>query len=269
MNRGAYQKIISIVTVGAVLLFYTPSLLTAAENSNSSLKGAVFSADGTTPLTGAVITIKNVADESIHTSGQTDESGQFEIKNLTKGIYLMGVKTTEGEFNASNLIGVRSGKTENVTLSLETFDAKTQEAAQERIEDQRKDGESLVGKVESYNSETGIAMVYIMKGYLQKDDRIHNLYPEEKTSDTDFYQKIDVLQFEGQPVDRVFAGQTVAIKMKEAVVAGDLVYVTCKQGIIPLFLSPLGIAAVIAGSGIIYGFVDPLDDPPTVTGFKK
>ncbi len=269
MNRGAYQKLIALVTVGAVMLFYTPSILTAEESGNGALKGTVFSADGTTPLPDAVITIKNIANETSYTSGKTDDTGKFEIQNMVKGIYVMGVKTSEGEFNASNLVGVRSGKTENVTLALETFDAKTQEASREMLQDQRRDGESLIGKVESYDPETGIAMVYIMKGYLQKDDRIHNLYPPQETSETDFYQKVDVLQFEGQAVERAFAGQTVAIKMKETVVPGDLVYVSCKQGILPLFLSPLGIAAILAGSGIIYGFVDPLDDPPTVTGFKK
>ncbi|MFO7865787.1 MAG: carboxypeptidase-like regulatory domain-containing protein [Candidatus Aminicenantes bacterium] len=269
MNKTVCQKLISLIIIGAVMLFYTPVVRAAEDGTRAGLKGTVFAADGTTPLTGAVITVKNVAAEDIRTSGKTDEKGSFEITNLNKGIYVMGVTSAEGEFNASNLIGIRAGKTEKVTLAVENYDARTQEAARERLEDQRREGESLVGEVESYNPATQTAMVYLFKGFLQKDDRIHVLYPEEGVSETDFYQKTGPIQFEGREIERAFAGQTVAIKMEENVVSGDLVYVSCKQGIIPLFLSPLGIAAVLAGSGIIYGIVDPLDDPSTVTGFKK
>jgi hypothetical protein len=273
MNRGAYIKFTSILLSLALVLLYMPSLAKAGDNESANLIGFVFSEDGTTPVQGAVITLRNVSTGETFKSTGTDNYGVFKVQELEKGLYVMGVSSEDGGYNAENLIGIRSGKTEKVSVTLKTFDQNGQEAAEEDYKNQNK-GEKLVGKVIDYEANTQIATVEIISAEdededieLRKDDEIHVLAPEEQEeeSETDFYQNVEIMTLNDQPINKATKGQIVAIYMEEDAVPGDLVYLVKRKGIPPIFLIPVGLAAVVGGVTL----TQPDDTPDDVTKFRK
>lgn len=269
MNRGAYIKFTPILLSLALVLLYMPSLAKAGPNGSANLIGFVFSEDGTTPVQGAVVTLRNVATGKTFKSTGTDSYGVFKVQELEKGLYVMGVSSEDGGYNAENLIGIRSGKTEKVSVTLKTFDQNGQETAGQSYEKRNDEGERLVGRVIDYEPNTKIATVEIIEFEdedleLKKNERIHALGPED-VSETDFYQRVKVLTLNDQPINKATEGQIVAIYMEEDVVPGDLIYLVKRKGIPPIFLIPVGLAAVVGGVTL----TEPDDTPDDVTAFKK
>jgi hypothetical protein len=260
MIRGAKSKFVATGLIFSFLLFTSPYFLVAKSNMGS-LEGLIFTEDGTTPLSGAVVSVVNVASSSTHKSEATNDRGSFRIEDLEKGVYVLGVSTDEGDFNANTMVGISENKTSKVSIALSIYDEKMQQAAQEVVGDQQKKGEALIGKVESYDAKTKIADVYILKGYLSVDDRVHVLGPKD-VSKTDFRMDVKALVYDGKNVKRVFIGQTVQFNMKKPVVEGDLVYLVCRG--FPIFLLPLGAALIVGGTALITGG----DDTPT-SPFRK
>ena len=265
MFRGARKNSISLCLLVVFLLFLSLNILSEGYNEDGNLLGFIFGADKTTPLEGAVIRVQNISSGNIYESSVSDSNGLFKIESMEKGIYLFGVKTEDGNFNSNNLFGIRANETAKVSIALTPFDEKEQEASKELYQGQEIPGESLIGRVINYDRETKVAEVFIIKGMMQKGDRIH-----VKGEETDFHQDVPGIILEGKPVKRAFAGQTVMMLMEKDVVTGDLIYIICKGGALPIFLTPLGIATVIAGTGaIVYGFTELTDDPPAETEFRK
>jgi len=79
--------------------------------------------------------------------------------------------------------------------------------------------EEEIGKVTHYFSRIGVAVIDIKKGELRVGDKIH-----VKGHTTDFYQKIDSMQIEHQPVEKAGPGDSVGIKVSEQVRENDIVY---------------------------------------------
>jgi hypothetical protein len=90
---------------------------------------------------------------------------------------------------------------------------------------------------------------------LRLNDRIRT-----KGISTDFYQDIHLLRVGDSPARHVTSGQTAALKMEQSVQKGDFVFVVSDKKILPFFLTPLGVAVVIAANGAVtYGIVKILD----------
>jgi hypothetical protein len=232
-----------------VLLICSPCFLRSVETAKGNLIGFIYDKDGTTPLQDAVVKIKNISSGAVYESNKSDELGIFKIQGLESGMYICGVTTPNGDFNADNLFGVKihEKETAKMSIALTPYDNKeTAGSMAEVYKEQEISGESLIGKINEYNPSTEMANVYIIKGSLSVQDRIH-----AKGAKTDFYQNVSVLKREGAPVKRLFAGQTAALKLKKEAENGDLVYLVCKRGILPLFLAPLGVASIVAGSAAI------------------
>jgi len=268
MTRGAIKKYTSIVLCLSLVILYMPSLAKAGGQESGNLIGFVFSEDGTTPVKGAVVTLRNVSTGETFESTSTDDHGVFKVRELEKGLYVMGVSAERGGYNADNLIGIRSGKTEKVSVTLKTFD-QAQSTAGQSYEKKNDQGEKLIGRVIDYEPNTQIATVEILnfedeERELKKNDRIHALGPEDDP-ETDFYQKVDVLTLNDQPINKAVEGQIVAIYLEEDVVPGDLIYLAKRRGIPPIFLIPVGLAAVVGGVTL----TEPDDEPDDVTAFKK
>ncbi len=79
--------------------------------------------------------------------------------------------------------------------------------------------EEEIGRVSHYFTRIGVAAIDIKQGELKVGDTIHI-----KGHTTDFYQKIDSMQIEHQPVEKAQAGQSVGIKVSEQVRENDIVY---------------------------------------------
>jgi hypothetical protein len=243
---------------------YLPNLAKAEGNETGNLIGFVFSEDGTTPVQGAVVTLRNVSTGEVYKSQGTDDNGVFAVKQMQKGMYVMGVTSNDGNFNAEDLIGVREGKTEKISISLRQYEEGSKEGEKED-KGQKNKGEELVGRVIEYEPNTQIAIVEIIEDKeLRKEDEIHALGPEDEP-ETDFYQQVTIMTLNDQPIKKATEGQIVAIYMEEPVVTDDLIYLVKRKGIPPIFLIPIGAALVVGG----VTFNDPDDDPDDVTPIKK
>ncbi|MBU1187068.1 MAG: carboxypeptidase-like regulatory domain-containing protein [Acidobacteria bacterium] len=262
MLKKFQSKSIAWILIGAFLLFGSPYLVQAQARDTGSISGTIFAKDGTSPYPGAVVTVKDVSTNQVYKSVPTDSRGGFIIDGLPKGVYVFGVSTSEGDFNSDSLIGVEAGKTAKISIALTVFDEKTAPVAQDVYEDQSKDGEALVGRVISFNTVTKMATVFMLRGFVRTKDRIH-----VKGNETDFFQDLEVLMLEENKVEQVFAGQTALMQFKYNAVPNDLVYVICKKGGFPLFLFPLGIAAIVAGAGAI--ITTTTEEEQEVSAFRK
>ena len=229
------------------------------------LVGTIFTQDGKTPIVGAVVRLKNISTGAVSAAEPTDTQGNFRLENLSKGIYQFGITATEGDFNSNELIGILANETTKIALSLDLYEANVQTAVQEVLREQAvEEGESRIGRVVRYNPATKEAEVFIEKGVLQIDDRVR-----VKGRQTNFFQDVENLGAGGDAVKRLFAGQNGLLKTTRSADPGDGIYVVCKKGIPPFFLTPCGIASVIAGSGLILAGIIEVTDQTPVSPFKK
>ena len=235
----------------AFLLVCSPLFLKSENIAKGNVIGFVYDRDGTTPLEGAAVKFKNVSTSEVYESSKSDSFGIFKIEGLEKGIYIYGVVTAKGDFNANGLVGVRIGENETakLSISLTPYEKKVASAIQEVYREQKPGGESLVGRVVNYDPDTRIAEVFITNGLLRMDDMIY-----ARGENTDFYQDVKYLEIEDSPVKNLFSGQTAFLAVKKEVKNGDLIYKVWEKGILPIFSRPIGDASVIAGdSRVVYG----------------
>ena len=241
-------KVKGILIALFLLIFCSSGFLMSESTGRGNIIGFVYGEDGTTPLEGAVVQVKNMSTGIIYDSSVSDEYGIFKVQGVESGIYMYGVKTPQGDFNSDSLVGVKvSGdETAKMSVSLTPYEKKVYSAMKDIYSEQKIAGESFVGRIVDFATPNRLADVYIVKGMLQLKDKIHT-----KGDNTDFYQNLDDLRLEGSPAKRLFPGQTATLGLTKNAEIGDSVYLVCKKRMLPLFLTPVGIAAVVAGSGLV------------------
>jgi len=267
------MKVLKRVTKAAVCLcacFYLCALGFSQDLTlgTGNLVGFIYYQDGVTPIVGAVVKVKDVSTDLVSESTKSDSNGMFTIENLKTGVYSLGVMTSQGDFNLEELIGIKAGETTKVSFSLAPYSTEEAAAVQDIYRNVYQDevikGEVLVGRILSYNPLTGTAEIFIIKGYIKLRDQIH-----VRGERSHFYQNIEDLVFDGQKVEKIFAGNNVTMTMRYPAELGDLVYLVCKKGVIPFFLTPLGYITALAATGVItYGIVTITEEPcPECSGF--
>jgi len=259
MSRSVSFKLKA--TLGVLLslfLFSISQSLTAGDGTpKGNIIGFLYGKDGTTPLEGAIVKFKNLTSGMVFESSKSDSYGIFKLQGIEKGMYAYGVVTPEGNFNADSLVGLKIGENETAKLSIavDPYEKEVAEAVSEVNQDLEKNGEALVGMIADFNQSTRMADVQVVKGVLKVNDRIH-----AKGKSTNFYQDIDTLMLGYANTKRVLKGQTGTIKLEQNAQAGDMVYVVPDKKLFPLFLVPLGVAAVIGGSeAVSYGIMKVKD----------
>ncbi len=90
-----------------LLLLNFPCLSQQAPLPRLDLKGFVFQSDGTSPVEQATMFAKRLPDGEVLMSVPSDRMGMFEIKDIEMGIYVLGVRTLRGNFNAQKVLGIR------------------------------------------------------------------------------------------------------------------------------------------------------------------
>jgi hypothetical protein len=257
MRRGVRNPV-SWGLVVALLVFTSPLVLKSQTPAKGHLVGFVFDKDGSTPVAGAVVMVRDVSNGTVFQSTRTDGLGAFKIEDLRAGIYALGVTSAQGNYNSQELIGIKPGETAKISVALDPYDRDAVEAAQAVAKEEKERGESRVGKVVAYNPQTKEAQVVVERGLLQVGDRIR-----VKGSVTDFAQDLKALMVEGAKVKRCLTGQNALLPVSRSCSAGDNVYVVCKRGVPPFFLAPLGLAAVVAGSASLVTIQE--EEPVTPT----
>lgn len=242
MRRGA-KVVLSWGSALALILVLFPSTLRPQEPGKGNLIGFIYAQDGSTPVAGAVVVVKNLTTGAVTEGPESDALGVFKFQGLGAGLYALGVKSEKGSYNSQDFFGVMADQTSKISIALNVYDPAAASAAAAVIKEQREKGEAYIGKVVKYNPETKEAAVLVEIGLLQSDDRIH-----VKGQATDFYMDTRVLKAYGTKVKRVLSGYNADLRTSKTCEPGDFVYIVCKRGVPPFFLAPLGIAAIVAGA---------------------
>lgn len=269
MKKGAGRKQICTSLFVFCLVLFMTSQFVIAQNTipKGNVIGFLYAKDGTTPLEGAIVRFKNLANGSMFTSSKTDSYGIFKLEGIESGIYTYGVVTDTGDFNADSLVGLKVGENETakLSISIDPYDEEASAAISEIYKEQEKNGEVLVGTVADFSANTRLARVQIVKGLLRLNDRIH-----ARGKTTNFYQDVDFLMVGSNKTKRVLKGQTGTIKLDRNAQTGDLVYVVRSKRVFPIFLAPLGVAAVIGGNeAVTYGIMKIKDQQEPVSAKKN
>jgi hypothetical protein len=269
MKKGFRSR--SGLNLGLVFLlfiFLSPQFVTAQDNiPKGNVVGFLYAKDGTTPLVGAVVKFKNLTSGSLFTSSKTDGYGIFKLEGVESGIYTYGVVTEQGDFNADGFVGLKIGRNETAKLSiaLDPYDKDVAEAVSEIYKEQEKNGEALIGTIADFNPDTKFAQVQVVKGMLQVNDKIH-----ARGTSTNFYQDVDLLMVGRSKTKRILKGQSGTLKLERNAQAGDLIYIVPAKNVFPLFLVPLGVAAVIGGNEVVtYGIMKIKDQGEPASAIKN
>ncbi len=118
MLKAIRSKTASLLLIFSSFLFYTPHLLNAEAVGKGNLIGFVYEKDGTKPLKGAIVKLKNVSTRRIYESSKTDKLGVFKIEGIDEGLYLTGISLKERDVNLKGLIGIKAGETAKIFISL-------------------------------------------------------------------------------------------------------------------------------------------------------
>ena len=183
---------------------------------------------------------------------------------MSKGIYTYGITTSLGEFNSNELIGILANETTKISISLNPYESNVQSAVQEVLRGQAAStaNETEIGTVVRYDPATKRAEVLVEHGLIQIRDQVRIAGPA-----TNFTQDVESLHLGPDRVRRALAGQNVWLATARPVQAGDLVFIGCKKGIAPFFLTPCGIAWVVAGSGAILAGIIEITNKESVSPF--
>jgi hypothetical protein len=223
-----------------------PLFLSSQTSGKGRLVGFVFGQDGSTPVAGVVVIARNVSTGALAESSRSDDIGAFKVENLDAGIYALGVTSAQGSYNSQDLVGIKPDETAKVTIALNTYERDAIEAARTVAREEKERGESRVGKVVSYAPASKEALVAIERGLIQVGDRIR-----VKGGSTDFSQDVRLLKVQGARAKMCLSGQQALFPVVRPCAVGDAVYIVCKRGVPPLFLAPLGLAAIVAGSATL------------------
>ena len=278
--RAPKAKFVAVILIFSFLIFYYPQFLPAQTVGQGSLTGFIYSEDGVTPVKGAVVKIRNIVDGTTYESNTSDSQGAFKIEGVNEGLYSAGISTSTGDFNFENLIGIKADEPAKISFSLVTAETQNpsppEETSTPAPEEQNSSpaqggfevtapaGGILIGRVVNFTPETQEAAVLIEEGILKVGDEI--IF---RGTETDFSQKIESLSVESTDVKKASVGQTPGIVAVQPVEIGDFVFLK-KRRMLFFFLSPIGVATVLAASGgIVYGVVKLTEKEEEVSAFKK
>jgi hypothetical protein len=117
--KGIYRsKSLTVILIISFIFLYSDFDLKAKETGKGNMIGFVYQKDGTAPIEGAVVKLRNVATGTGYESAKSDKLGIFKVEGVEEGLYLVGVSTEEGDFNVNNLIGIRGNETAKVSFAL-------------------------------------------------------------------------------------------------------------------------------------------------------
>lgn len=242
------KRLVITAVMFVVSAFILQGWMEASETTNGMILGYIFGQDGTTPVPGAVVRVKNTVSGIELQSSVSDQHGIFSISGIENGVYQFAVETLDGEFVASSAFGVKLTESGDVKLALNItpYGRKLEAAIADMPAPKEIEGETFIGRVVNFNPETMLAEIFVMQGRLEWDDSIHALGEL-----TDFYQKVDALEVNESEVRSAVPGQTALLQLQQTAKVGDAVYVAASR--VPFaFLAPLaGVATVVAGSSMV------------------
>jgi len=105
--------------LAAFSLFIVPVGEVAWANAKGgSLVGFVYGQDMKTPVAGAVVKVRNIANQKEFASGTTDANGMYKIDGVDEGRYILGVTATQGDFNFDYVMLLKGGEMAKLSVAL-------------------------------------------------------------------------------------------------------------------------------------------------------
>ena len=231
------------------LLFFPHEALALAPAG--SMSGCIYADDMKSPVEGAVVKLRDVANGKEFQSTFTDKNGLYKIKGIPEGRYIVGVSSQRGDFNFDYQLVVKANETAKLSLALKPLEADAQ-GTPNLQEGPIIKGEKWVGKIISYDASIKEAQIYIIKGQLNKGESFHVKGDKQKyNSDTDFWQTVKYIRQRGFEVNKAVAGQYYNIPLDNPVLAEDFIYIKESGGLGAFFTSPLGIATIVTTTAVL------------------
>ncbi len=232
----------------ALLVLGLPNALESGNDVRGSLTGYLFEQDGTAPVQGAVVKLRNVSTEEVFESTVSDSSGVFTVSGLASGYYDYVVSNSEGNFVGVRIFGFKATEDEKETISitLKSFNKEKKAVPKEFPPPQPIKDATYIGRVMSFDQKTDRAEVFIEEGMLRRKDLVRIL--GEKTN---FDMKVNTLYSEKDKVDYLSEGDTGYMEVKNAVMEGDALYLSKDKGLLPMLLIFAASAASSAGTVVV------------------
>jgi hypothetical protein len=108
--------------LAAFAVFMTPMGLAAKgpgpAAGSGSLAGFIYAKDVKTPVTGAVVKLRNVTDMKEMASAPTDANGMYTIAGIPEGRYILGVSSAKEDFNLDYALYVKSGELGKLSIAI-------------------------------------------------------------------------------------------------------------------------------------------------------
>jgi hypothetical protein len=89
-----------------------------AKAQGGTLVGFVYAQDLKTPVAGAVVKVRNIANQKEFASGTTDANGMYKIDGVDEGRYILGVTATQGDFNFDYVMLLKGGEMAKLSVAL-------------------------------------------------------------------------------------------------------------------------------------------------------
>ena len=122
LSRIFRSRALALGVAAAFILLVTPVAEFAqvpAAPQGGSLVGFVYGKDMATPVSSAVVKLRNVGDQKELTSQPSDDNGMYKIAGVPEGRYIMGVTSPEGEFNFDYVLHLKAGETAKLSIALQ------------------------------------------------------------------------------------------------------------------------------------------------------
>ncbi len=105
--------------LAAFALFVVPvSEMAWANAQGGVLVGFVYAQDLKTPVVGAVVKVRNIANQKEYASGTTDANGMYKIDGVDEGRYILGVTAPKGDFNFDYVMLLKGGEMAKLSVAL-------------------------------------------------------------------------------------------------------------------------------------------------------
>jgi hypothetical protein len=123
INSVFRSKALAIGVLAAFVLVMMPgrefAQAKAPAPANGSLVGFIYEKDMRTPVSNAVVKIRNLADAKTYASAPTDANGMYKITGIQEGRYILGVAATKGDFNFDYALLLKGNELAKLSVALQ------------------------------------------------------------------------------------------------------------------------------------------------------
>ena len=120
-SLGKCKLLTCVVLASFSFLMTSPALAAKGPSlaaGNGTLAGFIYAKDVKTPVAGAVIKIRSLADMKEMASAPTDANGMFTIAGIPEGRYVLGVSSAKEDFNLDYALYVKAGELGKLSIAL-------------------------------------------------------------------------------------------------------------------------------------------------------